>query len=103
MGLVDPYGPLSSRPTRSRSSARDPNEFWQFQVGATRLAAAADRNRPILFLRYAEKSSSRHPVNARWLIYHARMMRGEKLLQIVRMLDKQMNNTSVILLFQIGN
>src|SRR5262249_46000549 len=47
-------------------------------------------------------TASRHPVNARWLIYHARTMRGEQLLQIVRMLDKQMNNTSVILLFQIG-
>jgi hypothetical protein len=29
-------------------------------------------------------------------------MRGEQLLQIVGLLDKQMNNTSVILLFQIG-
>jgi len=35
-----------------------------FQVGATRLAATADKNQP------------RHPVNARWLIYHARTMRG---------------------------
>jgi len=30
------------------------------------------------------------------------MTRGEQLLQIVRSLDKEMNNTSVILLFQIG-
>ena len=28
-------------------------------------------------------------------------MRGEQLLQIVRMLDQQMNNTSVILIFQV--
>jgi beta-lactamase superfamily II metal-dependent hydrolase len=30
------------------------------------------------------------------------MTRGEQLLQIVRSLDQEMNNTSVILLFQIG-
>jgi hypothetical protein len=101
---IDVLGPPTLKQTDSikKKRARDPNEFWQFQVGATRLAATADKNRPILFPRYAEKSSSRHPVNARWLIYHARTMRGEQLLQIVRMLDQQMNNTSVILLFQIG-
>jgi hypothetical protein len=41
-------------------------------------------------------------INARWLIHHARTVRGEQLLQIVRSLDQEMNNTSVILLFQIG-
>src|SRR5262249_20884285 len=101
---IDVLGPPTLTQTDSikKQRARDPNELWQFQVGATRLAAAADKNRPLLFPRYAEKGSSRHPVNARWLIYHARTMRGEQLLQIVRMLDAQMNNTSVILLFQIG-
>ena len=43
----------------------------------------------------------RFPIRARWLRYHSRTMRGEQLLQIVRMLDQQMNNTSVILVFQV--
>jgi hypothetical protein len=99
---VDVLGPPTVKQTDTikKRRSRDPTEFWQFQVGATRLAGSEDKDRPILFPRYAEKGS--HPVNARWLIYHARTMRGEQLLQIVRMLDQQMNNTSVILLFQIG-
>jgi hypothetical protein len=101
---VDVLGPPTVRQTdtikKQRSSDRD--EFWQFQVGATRLAASAGETKPILFPRHVKAHGSKFPVNARWLVYHARTMRGEQLLQIVRMLDQQMNNTSVILLFQIG-
>jgi hypothetical protein len=35
-------------------------------------------------------------------MFHARQRRGDQLLQIVRNLDDAMNNTSVILLFEIG-
>jgi hypothetical protein len=101
---IDVLGPPTVKQTdtikKQRSSDRD--EFWQFQAGATRLAASADETRPILFPRHVKAHGSKFPVNARWLVYHTRTMRGEQLLQIVRMLDQQMNNTSVILLFQIG-
>jgi hypothetical protein len=80
----------------------DPDEFWHFQVGAARLAAAASGAKPILFPHHVESRGFSQPVSARWLVNHARAMRGEQLLQIVRMLDQEMNNTSVILLFQIG-
>jgi hypothetical protein len=56
----------------------------------------------MLFPRHVKSHGPAFPVNARWLVYHARMTRGEQLLQIVRSLDQEMNNTSVILLFQIG-
>ena len=59
-------------------------------------------DRRVLFPRYVERQSSRFPIRARWLRHHARMTRGEQLLQIVRMLDQQMNNTSVILMFEAG-
>jgi hypothetical protein len=81
---------------------RDPDEFWHFQVGAAHLAAAASTAKPTLFPRYVESRGLSQPVSARWLVNHARTMRGEQLLQIVRMLDQEMNNTSVILLFKIG-
>ena len=101
---VDVLGPptLKQTDTIKKQRSSDPNEFWQFQVGATRLAASEGESTPILFPRHVESRGYRHPVRARWLIYHARSIRGEQLLQIVRMLDQQMNNTSVILLFQIG-
>jgi hypothetical protein len=101
---IDVLGPPTVKQTdtikKQRSSDRA--EFWQFQVGATHLAASADEGKPILFPRHVKSHGGAFPVNARWLVYHARTMRGDQLLQIVRMLDQQMNNTSVILLFQIG-
>ena len=41
-------------------------------------------------------------MDARWLIYHVRSTHAAQLLQLVRILDQAMNNTSVILLFQVG-
>jgi hypothetical protein len=55
-----------------------------------------------LFPRYVESRGYSQRINARWLIHHARTVRGEQLLEIVRSLDQEMNNTSVILLFQVG-
>src|SRR6266536_1915400 len=65
--------------------SRDPDEFWHFQVSATPLAAPADKARTTLFPRYVESRGFSHRINARWLIHHARTVRGEQLLQIVRM------------------
>ena len=85
---------------KQRSS--DPDQFWQFQARAVGADEAVGRRPARLFPRYVERQSSGFPIRARWLRYHARMMRGEQLLQIVRMLDQQMNNTSVILMFEAG-
>jgi hypothetical protein len=101
---IDVLGPPTVKQTdtirKQRSSDKD--EFWMFQFGATKLSASAADKKPILFPRHVKSRGIRFPVNARWLVYHANMMRGEQLLQIVRMLDQQMNNTSVILLLQVG-
>ena len=42
------------------------------------------------------------PGRDRWLVYRARNMQAEQLLQIVTELDDAMNNTSVILVFDMG-
>jgi ribonuclease BN (tRNA processing enzyme) len=102
---VDVLGPptLKQTDTIKKQRSSDPDEFWQFQASVARLAASADSETPMLFPRHVKSRGPAFPVNARWLVYHARMTRGQQLLQIVRSLDKEMNNTSVILLFQIGN
>ena len=84
-----------------KQRSRDPDEFWQFQA-ATMGGQHSSGNGAVLFPRYAQQGSSGYPINVRWMIYHARAIRGEQLLQIVRSLDQQMNNTSVILLFEAG-
>jgi hypothetical protein len=42
------------------------------------------------------------PPEARWIVERARALRLESLLQIVRALDSAMNNTSLILLLEVG-
>src|SRR5262249_32968082 len=93
---------LKQTDTIRQQRSRDPDEFWHFQVGAAALAAAPERNGTALFPRYVESRGYSHRINARWRVNRARMVRSEQLLQIVRSLDQEMNNTSVILLFQVG-
>lgn len=98
---VDVLGPPTVRQTDTIKSQRskDADEFWHFQAlamgGAAQGAAA-------LFPKHVRSRGRSFPVEARWLIYHARRVRGEQLLQIVRALDAAMNNTSVVLLFRVG-
>ena len=101
---VEVLGPPTLKQTDAirKKRSRDPDEFWHFQVGATALAARAENERTTLFPRYVESRGYSHRINARWLIHHARTVRGEQLLEIVRSLDQEMNNTSVILLFEVG-
>ncbi len=98
--LGPPTVEQSDKIKKQRSS--DPDQFWQFQaqsIGADKTVTGEEQ---VLFPRYVEARGARVPIRARWLRYHSRMTRGEQLLQIVRMLDQQMNNTSVILVFQVG-
>src|SRR5262249_39777724 len=44
----------------------------------------------------------KHPPNVRWFIKQARQIHADQLLELVRDLDSVMNNTSVILLFEVG-
>ena len=101
---IDVLGPPTVKQTDTIKKQRreDPNEFWQFQARAMAPAAAAKAGSPPLFPDYVLSRGPNFPVEARWLIFHARAVRGDQLLQIVRMLDKAMNNTSVILLVRVG-
>ena len=53
-----------------------------------------------LFPGHPTTSGGKLPRNVRWLADRTKQVQGEQMLQIVRILDKQMNNTSLILLFQ---
>jgi hypothetical protein len=82
-----------------KEARTNPSEYWQFQANA--LSAAAG-GKTVLFPRHVASKGPFFPVGARWFVVHARGANGDQSLQIVRMLDKAMNNTSVILLFRIG-
>lgn len=92
-------------PTLKQSSeikiqrSKDEDEFWQFQAMANSFAV---RNNAQVFRRARTYSAAGAPPFTRWFIKRMRSVRGEQLLGIVRALDKVLNNTSLILLFEIN-
>jgi hypothetical protein len=84
--------------------SKDPSEFWQFRnfwAAQHEAVARAVSGRPgVLFPR--DVSAARGP-NVRWFIRAARKIQASQMLDLVRQLDDVMNNTSVILLLEIGS
>jgi hypothetical protein len=84
--------------------AKDPTEFWQFRnFWATQYKAVArtsSNSRAALFPNNV--STARGP-NVRWFIRQSREIQASQMLELVRQLDDVMNNTSVILLLEIGS
>jgi hypothetical protein len=88
-----------------KQRAKDKDEFWHLMAAAGGGEAAVEANdaAPLFASAYVVgRVDTRFPPDARWLIRRATRLRGEQMLGIVRALDKAMNNTSVILLFQAG-
>jgi hypothetical protein len=101
---VHVLGPPTLKQTNSikKMRSKDPNEFWQFQASAMQLASTSNNTKQSLFPKHIRSTGPNFPVDSRWLIFHARATRSKQVLQIVRILDKAMNNTSVILVFEVG-
>ncbi|UIF87980.1 hypothetical protein KAF44_22125 (plasmid) [Cupriavidus necator] len=89
-----------------KQSQTNAEEYWQL-VGAQaefwakrgRIAKAGEPGASALFPKYVDR---RRPWDMRWYRYQAQREQAENLLSIVRILDNQMNNTSVILLFEVN-
>jgi beta-lactamase superfamily II metal-dependent hydrolase len=80
--------------------SRDPDQFWQLVSGGPSLQ---DGN-PLangLGGRSTGNTAAPVPAEARWFRDRLERLNGEQLLEIVRTLDQQMNNTSLILLFEV--
>ncbi len=82
---------------------RDPDEFWHLQLQRLGDEGGLAADRQSLFPDRAFVSGGKLPFSARWLAQRLRAARGEQLLELVRILDDAINNTSVILLFEAGN
>ncbi len=81
-----------------KQRSRDADEFWHLQALAGEFSVST---RALLFARrHVLKGSP--PRSSRWLLERLKATRREQLREIVRILDKALNNTSVILLFEVG-
>jgi hypothetical protein len=90
-----------------KQRSRDPQEFWHLQASRQsfwakrgQLAQLDGETPEPLFPGYPV---SRPAWDMRWYRYQAQQEHAENLLSIVRIVDKAMNNTSVILLFEVGD
>jgi hypothetical protein len=97
---IDVLGPPTLDQTKSiASQARtDPNEFWHLAAVTADAVMTAQRT-PIF---PDAPIANQIPQEARWLIPKINRMNAEELLGLVRILDDAMNNTSLILLLEIG-
>jgi len=93
---------LEQSATIARERSSDPNEFWHLAGASADATIQAGGDPPPLFPEFAISSDS-IPQEARWVIPEIERMRSEEMLAIVRSLDSALNNTSLILLFEVGD
>jgi len=83
----------------TKETSSDPTEFWQLQALT---GARFSAGRRALFPRAVAVEGARGSSSVQWFRQRVQNIRSEGLFELVRSLDKQMNNTSVILLFEIS-
>jgi len=93
---VHVLGPPTLQQTDSirRMRSRDPDQFWH-------LVANAPIARALTLKPGARAPRGPMPASARWFRDRLERLTGSQLLEIVRTLDDQLNNTSLILLFEV--
>jgi len=98
---------VAGPPTLEQSAAirhervRDATEFWQFRRF---LECQINGATPAeLFPGAPRFAADCAPPNLRWFLARAQRIRAEQRKEFVRALDRVLNNTSVILLFRVGD
>jgi hypothetical protein len=100
---VDVLGPPTVKQWESVRSqtATHETEYWHLQAAA---AANISQKAADPFAGWKSKSKTRASTPATgWFAYRLKQLRQDSLLGIVRALDDAMNNTSLILLFNVGD
>ena len=83
--------------TIQKQRKRDDEEFWHLQA-----AASTHLAKPRAKELFPRAKKGRTAPDTRWFQRQMKTARADTLLQIVRRLDRQMNNTSLILLFEVN-
>jgi hypothetical protein len=77
------------------------NKFWGFRASLAKSLTSSGGFDP-LFPNAPQLGAENAPPWARWLIPKLQRARADELRGLVQTMDKQLNNTSVILLFEVG-
>jgi beta-lactamase superfamily II metal-dependent hydrolase len=76
------------------------SNFWSVQAATKPVAVGSAKSKPLFAQKYVIND---RPPNVRWVIRQLRSVRESQLLEIVRFVDAALNNTSVILMFEVGD
>jgi hypothetical protein len=101
---LEVLGPPTLEQSKEVAEQRDtdPDEFWHLAAASVGATAGAVKKRTSLFPDAEIPRENLHQ-EARWVIPEIERMRSEEMLAIVRSLDSALNNTSLILLFEVGD
>ena len=96
-------GPPTLRQTETikKQKSRDPDEYWHLAAAALDSDATLSEEDSSLFPDHDSFRAGKLPMETRWFAKRVDEARSGQLLSLVRSLDKQMNNTSLILLFEV--
>jgi len=91
---------LEQAPDLKNETDTNPDEFWAVRKAfwARQGGAPGTASKPLF-----KNVVAPVPWDARWYRDHAQTELGEAMLSLVRILDDAMNNTSLVLLFEIGS
>ena len=81
---------------------RNKDEYWHLAARALG-RAAIPLGKKRLFPAAETLPGGKLPAYSRWLAYRVKLAQEEELLSLVRAMDDELNNTSLILLFEVGN
>jgi hypothetical protein len=82
--------------------SEETNTFWSFRANLAKHLTGSRGFEP-LFPNAPQLGAENAPPWARWLIPKLQRARADELKGLVRTMDKELNNTSVILLFEVGD
>jgi hypothetical protein len=96
---VEVLGPptLKQAPDIAHLASTNAAEYWHLAARVA-LRTQSGTTSPL----FPDAPTSEIPMAARWLVPKIDQMNGEELLSIVRSIDDALNNTSLILLFDVG-
>jgi len=94
---------VEQAPDVTKQTDTQKDEFWHLRASFWARRGAVAKHPDALTKPLFPGAVMRVPWDARWYRFHAQREQAESLLSIVRTLDKAMNNTSLVLLFEIGD
>ncbi len=94
---------LDQTDTITKQRSTDKDQFWLSRADFWSKRAAVAKQSEVAFAPlFPNQEEHRIPLDARWYRRRAQKEQADSMLSIVRSLDAQMNNTSLILLFEVG-